>query len=793
MFWHILKKDLKRKKTMNLILLLFVLLSTLFLASSMNNLLIIFGAVGEFMETSMVPDYLFLAVTDGKEDVIKDYLSESSLTEEYQVSNLLNLSNENIEVVSCAQNPDNKKYEKTNTLSVGSVPDRFMKVFEEDNTSLQLASGEIALPRIEADANHLQPGDQLKITVENVEKTFTVKAIVKDAVFGSAMIGYKRFLISQEDFNEFAKQDNLFFTKLYSVNTKDQEAFQSALQRQGFQLISTLDKATVRMTYIFDMLMAAILILVSVCLILIAFLILRFTIVFTLQEDYREIGIMKAIGIRDFGIRSLYLIKYFSVALVGAGIGLAASLPVQEIMLQKVVVNIVLGQKSHNYFINVACAAAIVLIVISFCYGCTGRLKRFTAMEAIRNGSGSERFRAKNVLMLSHSQFMKPYFYMACNDILSSLKRYVVLIIIFCLGTMMILLPLSAVNTLKSEEIIYAFSMVPSTAYLSDDNSDQYVVEEDGALLQKELQYIKETLKANGLDCKVHVEIGYTMPCHAGDKQALYNYFSFQNIGDPVSDYRLLEGSIPVLENEVIVTQLTAEKMGIEIGDSVYYQFPDGDREFVVTGLFESMMNMGQGYRVSEAAQMDYDYFAGVVSIQVQVLEPMEQEEALLAIREILPDYKVESKTEYISKMIGGIMEQLDSLIVLIVGVVLMINCLITVLMMKTFISKEHGEIAMLKSIGFCNRSIKAWQATRILLVLICSIALGVFLSKLLSPVTIVPIFGMMGAPQMKLMLEPLQTYLLYPLLLLTVTGLSAFLSCSEVDRVDLKEINSME
>ena len=44
---------------------------------------------------------------------------------------------------------------------------------------------------------------------------------------------------------------------------------------------------------------AAILIIVSVCLILISFLVLRFTIVFTLQEDFKEIGIMKAIGIRD--------------------------------------------------------------------------------------------------------------------------------------------------------------------------------------------------------------------------------------------------------------------------------------------------------------------------------------------------------------------------------------------------------------------------------------------------------------------------------------------------------------
>ena len=39
MFFRILKKDLKRKKTMNVILLLFVVLAAMFVASSVNNII----------------------------------------------------------------------------------------------------------------------------------------------------------------------------------------------------------------------------------------------------------------------------------------------------------------------------------------------------------------------------------------------------------------------------------------------------------------------------------------------------------------------------------------------------------------------------------------------------------------------------------------------------------------------------------------------------------------------------------------------------------------------------------
>ena len=39
MYLNILKKDLKRKKAMNIILLLFIILATMFVSSSVNNII----------------------------------------------------------------------------------------------------------------------------------------------------------------------------------------------------------------------------------------------------------------------------------------------------------------------------------------------------------------------------------------------------------------------------------------------------------------------------------------------------------------------------------------------------------------------------------------------------------------------------------------------------------------------------------------------------------------------------------------------------------------------------------
>ena len=228
-----------------------------------------------------------------------------------------------------------------------------------------------------------------------------IAVIVKDAVFGTSYMGMKRLFITDEDFAKYEVQENLLHANIYSVNYKDKEAFRQEWQECNFKVISSIEgKDTIAMCYVMDMLVAAILIVVSVCLILIAFLVLRFTIVFTLQEDYKEIGIMKAIGIKDRGIKGLYVVKYLVISVLGAVIGLLCSFPFGDMLLKMAIVNIKVDKAEQYFLINVFCAVLIVGIVLLFCYYCKNSLKKFSAMDAIRNGSNGERFNTKNHLKL---------------------------------------------------------------------------------------------------------------------------------------------------------------------------------------------------------------------------------------------------------------------------------------------------------------------------------------------------------------------------------------------------------
>lgn len=168
---------------------------------------------------------------------------------------------------------------------------------------------------------------------------------------------------------------------------------------------------------------------VSIILIAIAFVVLRFTISFTLSEEFREIGVMKAIGIGNFRIRGLYLVKYMGLSVIGATIGFALSFPFGEMLMSVSSQSIIVGNQSP-ILINIFCTVLVIAVILLFCYECTDKVKKMTPIDAIRNGQTGERFRKKSLMSLGKSKLSVTSF-LALNDIVSSPKRYGIISLTF--------------------------------------------------------------------------------------------------------------------------------------------------------------------------------------------------------------------------------------------------------------------------------------------------------------------------------------------------------------------------
>ncbi len=67
----------------------------------------------------------------------------------------------------------------------------------------------------------------------------------------------------------------------------------------------------IKMCYLIDMIVAFLMLVLSVCMMLVSFIVLKFSITFTISGEFREIEVLKAIGIKSTNIRGFYMAKIF--------------------------------------------------------------------------------------------------------------------------------------------------------------------------------------------------------------------------------------------------------------------------------------------------------------------------------------------------------------------------------------------------------------------------------------------------------------------------------------------------
>lgn len=798
MNFKILKQDLKRKKSMNAILLIFILLATTFIAASINNIVVIMNGTDYFMDRSGVQDYIVVTMGGSREELpetnqeIENYLKEEEQVTEYGIDEILFFTNTQMRLSSGG------KIKCDSSMLLSSFDISQQKFFDKENKEIKnMEDGTMYLPQKIMSENDLKEGDKLSIRTEGgYQKEFTIKGCCKDAFIGSDMMGIKRCIISRGDFEEAVLNSGLPYGRMYSVSCNDFEKFEQSYNDAGFSTVFSCGRSMIKMSYVMDMIVAAVLLLVSLCLVIISVIMLRFNIVFTVNEDYKEIGIMKAIGIPDGAIRRLYLSKYFVIALVGAAFGFVVSIPFGRMLIEQVTDKMVIEELNAGIGRTLLTSVLVVLVVLIFGYRSTGKIKSFMPMDAIRSGNNGERFQKKGKLRLADSRWRATTF-LAGNDCLSEFRKYLVLLITSAVGIWLVIMPVNTINTLCSERVVKWFGVSACDFHVIDEDKLVDFSAVSRSACYDFMEEVEEKLKEEGIDVsRVVMEMVYRLKIRHGESSL--NALTLQGLNTEMDEYFYDKGTPPAKKNEVAVTQVVADKIHAGIGDTVYITAGREEKPFVVTAIFQSMNNLGEAVRLPEQADFDYSAVsaAGSFGAQVRLSErPKEAEydKLLQRVKGMFPDAKIQTSTQFIQSQIGDITEQLASLKAFILAIVIVINILVVVLMQKMFLIRERRQMGMLKAIGFSNSAIIGWQTKRIMLVLFLGILLGTVTGTPFSQFTAGQVFKMMGASKIVFDIHPLEVYVLYPVALFAATVTACVIAMLRVRNVSTQEANIEE
>ena len=223
----------------------------------------------------------------------------------------------------------------------------------------------------------------------------------------------------------------------------------------------------------------------------------------------------------------------------------------------------------------------------------------------------------------------------------------------------------------------------------------------------------------------------------------------------------------------------------------------DGDRKFMITAIFQSMFNMGEGVRLHEDEEINYLQAQGAFFTQIKFTDAPDQTEIarrMEKIQELYPEFDdVKNRAECISDMlkVTGTMDTIKKMVTVLT---IILAALITVLVERSFIVKEQGEIALMKAIGIRNGNIYAHHTLRFVFIGGMTVIAAELFALPLTHLCIDPIFKMMGMElAVTYVRNPLEMFLVFPFALLAATTASAFLTSLHTGKIKSLDTANIE
>ena len=790
MFLSILKKDLKRKKTMNVILLIFVLLSAMFMSSSVNNIIAVTTGLDTYFEKAGMADYYVLAL-DNHGEQFTQALDESKSVTDYRREEVLLSSGSNVEY-------NGETLSNVNRISLlTDVDNAKLNYFTPDNEVIsEVEPGKAYVSGLFAKDTGIKVGEKFTIRIGEKEREFEYLGRAKDAFLGSDFMGNPRYIMNSEDYNYLCSDAEAQYCRggIYYIDTNEVSEIEAMLGEQPGVLFSGTN-STIKTTHIMSMIAAALLLIVSVFLIIISFVVLKHTIVFTIDEEFREIGVMKAIGIKNSSIRALYIIKYFAITVVGSSVGFVLSMPFSDLMLKSVTTTMYI-ESENSVIVSVLCCLAVILITLLYCWNSTRKIKNLSPINAVRNGTTGERFRKKSIMHLSKSKLNSTAF-LSANDIMSEPKKYSIVTAAFAMLMLLIMILANTANTLNSDKLLFLFGCTESDVFITlTDESNKAAganVDTQKSILES-ISSIEKILDENDMSGTVHVEGMYSTTAVYEDTKTKV---IFQHCSDTkASDYKYEEGVAPENADEVALSYLVAEKLNVGVGDTITLLIDGEKRECMVTALLQTFGQLGTVCRFHEDFDVSKLDSAGLYAFQVDFDDKVDKKEydsRIEKLKEIFDTEQIYDAAGFVKECTGAA-DTFSAIKYMVLIITLLIVVLIAVLMERSFISAEKAEIALMKAIGFSNKSIIWHHTLRFGIVALMASIIAAVLCLPVTKLAVDPIMGIMGAVSgVRYEIVPFEVFLLYPVIIVAVTIISAFFTSIYTNTIKSSDASDIE
>lgn len=771
MYQKIIKNDIRKSKLITATITAFILVAAMLTALGASLTVNLFGAIDNMLHSAKSPHFMQMHTGDVDMEQLRSFADANENVEDYQVLEFLNIEGADIVI--------------GDDSLAGSIQDNGLSVQGEKFDFLLNLNGEVIHPadgEIYVPIYYMQEGNAAlgdTVTIHGI--SFTVAGFLRDSIMNAAMVSSKRFLVSQADFErvrEFGQLENLIeFRLAENVSFPAFEAtyFDAGLPANGPPAITYTQVKMIN--GITDGIMIAVLVLIGVLVIIVAFLCIRFTLLAKIEEDYKEIGVLKAVGMRVSQIKKLYLAKYGAIAGVACALGFLASLPLQTPFMKNI--RLYMGESGSplpGLLCGLLGATVICGGVMLYVNGVLRRFRKISAAQAVRFGASQDKSRSARIFRLSNNRLFSRNIFLGIKDVLSRKKLYLTMLMVLVISSFIMIVPQNISSTISADSFITYMGMG-----ISDVNIGVMRTQVEDVL--GKAAEVADVLAEDKNVEKYALFTGMMLDRKADDgtmeklRVAFGDYSAF-----PIT---YSKGRAPQSESELALSVLNAKDLEKTVGDEIILIVDGAEKHLTVCGIYSDVTNGGR------TAQAIFEANNGEVlsvGIAVTFRDRQSVKAAISQYREQFPFAKVTGIDESIGQMLGSIRDAIKMASAVAILATVLLTLLVTVLFMKMLVAKDRYPIAILKSMGFTGADIRGQYLTRSITVLLLAVITGTILANTLGELVGVAIVYSFGATTFHFAVNPWFVYLVSPLLITGCVVAATMLGVSGIQALKISE-----
>lgn len=724
------KSNLKKNKGQVITLLIIMILVATFMTIGVTMI----TSIGSFLErraNDLNSAHFFAAISNyevGEAQI--DFLQNHTLTADTEVIDAIMGGGE----VAFGENTD-----FINFLFSTVCTTRKMNPPIPAGDHLPLTGNAIYVPKFIWMQGGFELGDTWHINFMETDVHFTVAGYIEMYFFGSMMMGWVQFYVSDEMFATLSELAYGTFAqvlrvKLVQVNDLANVGALSTsymdfmMQQTGgsdFQLVATAfgdhNMMAGSHTFFTDI-VSMLMLFFALVLLIVSLIIIRFRINNSIDESMVNIGILKAIGYSNRQIIVSILLQFGGIAFVGVVIG---------IVLAQLLLPLAMGIMGALFpfafvppfepVVKIALLVTILVSVIIFSLLATRRIYKLFPLVALRGGLATHSFK-RNAVPLDTARGPLALL-IAIKDLWNNKRQA------FAIGLVIAAISFAGVMGLAMH---YSIN-VNDTEFLNAITGEGFDILLDPSVSDDKAAF-RQRLEARP-------EIHTMTEMNNGIRLSVDNEMVFFNVigdFDQLRGASLVRGRFPVHYNEVALGNGVMRATGKDVGDWVTIRSGGQDFEFIITGLVQTSANggmFGDMTREGFTRMQPLDDYAFVLFLADGVCPSQ--------FAEILREEEGDNigMMGVLQEVIEAQMEQMGTIFFAVAAMVLVVTGAIVIatmfLVIKTAVLRKRRELGIQKTLGFTT-----WQLmNQIALNLTPAIVLGAVVGAVAGYFSYAPMF----------------------------------------------------